>query len=178
MRIVPLYSRLVKHLKRVAFLLPGWRGGCSVLRFFVYFSLLLLVGCKPQGDLRSFCNLGPERRFFLGGHAVSLELACTPEQQRKGLMYREELLPATGMLFVYARAQVLSFWMKNTPIALDIGFFDAGACLLDVQTMLPVSKGQIPKTYYSPPGAMYAVELPMGWFKKNQVTKGACLRLN
>lgn len=51
-----------------------------------------------------------------------VELAASPEAQAKGLMFRTELGDNEGMIFPYKTPQPLSFWMKNTPLSLDIIF--------------------------------------------------------
>ena len=50
------------------------------------------------------------------------ELADTKELQAKGLMHRTELGPDEAMLFPNEQPTARSFWMKNTPIPLDIIF--------------------------------------------------------
>jgi uncharacterized protein len=57
-----------------------------------------------------------------GVHAFSVELALTPEEQSRGLMYRRSLPEGQGMLFDFKRDQETSFWMKNTYVPLDIIF--------------------------------------------------------
>ena len=51
-----------------------------------------------------------------------VEIAATPEKREVGLMYRRELPPNRGMLFIFPAEKVNSFWMKNTPIPLDMIF--------------------------------------------------------
>jgi uncharacterized membrane protein (UPF0127 family) len=51
-----------------------------------------------------------------------VELADSPEAQAKGLMFRTELGDFEGMIFPSAVPQPRSFWMKNTPLSLDIIF--------------------------------------------------------
>lgn len=53
-------------------------------------------------------------------HRFSVEVADTPEAQTKGLMFRTELGPDEGMIFPYDGTTAQSFWMKNTPLPLDI----------------------------------------------------------
>jgi uncharacterized membrane protein (UPF0127 family) len=57
-----------------------------------------------------------------GDHRFMVEIATTPEQQERGLMFRRSLGPDQGMIFPYDPAQRVSFWMRNTLIPLDIIF--------------------------------------------------------
>ena len=50
------------------------------------------------------------------------EVARTPQQQEKGLMFRTKLGPADSMIFPMRPPRFASFWMKNTLIPLDIVF--------------------------------------------------------
>jgi len=51
-----------------------------------------------------------------------VELAASPEAQARGLMFRTELGDFEGMIFPSGTPQPRSFWMKNTPLSLDIIF--------------------------------------------------------
>lgn len=53
---------------------------------------------------------------------VYVEVADTPDTRTRGLMYRNQLAPDAGMIFLFDREQDQSFWMKNTPLALDMIF--------------------------------------------------------
>ena len=53
-------------------------------------------------------------------HHFTVEVAATPEQQEKGLMFRRSLGADRGMIFPSAPPQDVAFWMKNTLIPLDI----------------------------------------------------------
>lgn len=57
-----------------------------------------------------------------GEHRFAVEVAATPEQQEKGLMFRKALDDDGGMLFPMDPPRVASFWMKNTIIPLDMIF--------------------------------------------------------
>jgi uncharacterized membrane protein (UPF0127 family) len=60
------------------------------------------------------------------GTTIKLEVAQTPQQQEMGLMHRPALPDDRGMLFPFPSAQPVSFWMKNTPMPLDIVFLHKG----------------------------------------------------
>ncbi|MFZ1741474.1 MAG: DUF192 domain-containing protein [Pontixanthobacter sp.] len=55
-------------------------------------------------------------------HAFDVEVAQTLQDQAKGLMFRTELAPDEGMIFPRNPPDMASFWMKNTPLPLDIIF--------------------------------------------------------
>lgn len=77
---------------------------------------LALAECRADSvDLR-----GPA-----GVARFSIEVADTPGKRAQGLMFRDSLPSAAGMLFVYEHPQHASFWMKNTLIPLDMIFADA-----------------------------------------------------
>jgi uncharacterized membrane protein (UPF0127 family) len=62
----------------------------------------------------------------INGQTIQLEVAVTPEQQAKGLMYRPPLPDDRGMLFPFSPPRYTRFWMKNTPSPLDMIFLREG----------------------------------------------------
>jgi uncharacterized membrane protein (UPF0127 family) len=61
---------------------------------------------------------------------VVVEIAATPTEQVKGLMYRKNLDPLHGMLFIYSDEAQRNFWMKNTYIELDMIFIRSDGSVL------------------------------------------------
>ncbi len=61
-----------------------------------------------------------------------VELADTPEAQARGLMFRDALGDFEGMIFPSDTPEVRSFWMKNTPLSLDIIFIGADGRIINI----------------------------------------------
>lgn len=79
----------------------------------------------------------------IGDKKYKVEIADTPEKQKKGLMGRESLPENQGMLFIYDEPQDLSYWMKNTLISLDIIFIDDDMEVVSVKQGQPMSEEPI-----------------------------------
>lgn len=67
------------------------------------------------------------------------ELANTPQAQGRGLMFRTELRDDEAMLFPSGAPQTRSFWMKNTPVALDIIFIGVDGRISNIEEGVPYS---------------------------------------
>lgn len=143
-----------------------------------FFGLTLLSGC--EGDTRTeeapTATASAETWFAIpvGGKTVQMQLAVRSAEMRRGLMHRDELAPNHGMIFVYTRPQTMSFYMRNTRIPLDIGFFDPQGVLREVHRMFP---GDIESTVSRGSDIQFALEMNQGWFAAQGVTPGAQLDL-
>ena len=79
-----------------------------------------------------------------GVHTFTVEMALTPEEQAKGLMFRRELPEGEGMLFDFHHEQPASFWMKNTYVSLDMIFIRGdGAILKIAENTVPLSEALV-----------------------------------
>lgn len=110
----------------------------------------------------------------VGGKPLVVEVAETPSQWQKGLMGRNELPEGSGMLFVYPDSRPRNFWMRNTSIPLSIGFFDSEGILFALLDMAPYHDQTL---YSSGEAAQFALEVPQGWFKRNQISLGSHLHI-
>ena len=72
-------------------------------------------------------------------HRFTVEVARTPDEQARGLMYRQSLAPDRGMLFPYSPPEVASFWMKNTFIPLDMIFIRPDGSIGRIETAVPLN---------------------------------------
>ncbi len=67
-----------------------------------------------------------------GKHTFRVEVAQSDAEQAKGLMFRTQLGPDEGMIFPREPIDIPSFWMKNTPLPLDIIFIGTDRRVLNV----------------------------------------------
>jgi uncharacterized protein len=97
------------------------------------------LGDYPQGSV----TLSRDGRTG-SAHRFRVWVAATPEHREQGLMFVRTLAPDRGMLFVFASAQPVSFWMKNTYISLDLLFIGADGRVLRVaENATPLSTESI-----------------------------------
>ena len=106
----------------------------------------------------------------LGGALhVSVELARTPPERERGLMFRRSLESGRGMLFLFEQPEPLKFWMKNTYIPLDMIFISADRHIVGIE------ENAEPLTH-NPRGpdapAQFVLEVPGGWTKNHGVVAG------
>ncbi|WP_034961059.1 DUF192 domain-containing protein [Erythrobacter longus] len=72
-------------------------------------------------------------------HSFTTELAASQEEQAKGMMFRTQMGDDEGMLFPSYTPQFRSFWMKNTPLPLDIIFIGPNKRITNIEAGVPYS---------------------------------------
>ena len=91
---------------------------------------------------------------------IAIEIAETDSARQRGLMQRGPLPERSGMLFIFEEEGPQSFWMANTPVALDMLFVGADSQVVDIAKYVqPLS----PKNVTSSSPARYVVEVPAGF---------------
>lgn len=101
--------------------------------------------------------------FLRDGEAyltIDIEIAATDSARTRGLMQRTGLPDRSGMLFVFDYEEPQSFWMANTPLALDLLFVSADSQVVDIAKYAqPLS----PNAITSQAPAQYVIEVPAGF---------------
>lgn len=94
--------------------------------------LLIFAGCRSEE--RDLPTIRTESEFRRDGSlsfltaegdtisTIDIEIADTDEARGRGLMGRRSLPPRSGMFFIMDSADTTGFWMRNTPMPLDIIF--------------------------------------------------------
>lgn len=107
---------------------------------------------------------------------VYSELAQTNEERQQGLMNRTELEEDRGMLFIFPKEQMFTFWMKNTLIPLDIIFIDKEKTIINIAENTKTN--QTSEVYSSKRKGLYVLEVNGGWCKRNGVKAGDNVEFN
>ncbi|MBA3525911.1 MAG: DUF192 domain-containing protein [Sphingomonas sp.] len=79
-----------------------------------------------------------------GTHRFIAEVARSPDEQKRGMMFRESIAPDRAMIFPYDPPEPTSFWMENTLIPLDIIFIRPGGTIARIATAVPLSQEMVP----------------------------------
>lgn len=153
-----------------------------------FVALLIVIGgvVVLMGSLRSHTPDGlteGETTLTLQspeGEEISLfvEVADDETERSRGLMGRKELADGHGMLFYFrepeshiVKPKILSFWMKNTLIPLDIIFMDERGIVVSAASMEPCTEDPCPLTSSVLP-ASFALEVPAGFLRQYGVERG------
>ncbi|WP_394891936.1 DUF192 domain-containing protein [Mesorhizobium sp. AaZ16] len=78
-----------------------------------------------------------------GERAFNVEIADEPGERSRGLMFRQEMDNDHGMLFVFEESQPVGFWMKNTPLPLDLLFIGQDGKVRAIEKGEPFSEAPI-----------------------------------
>jgi hypothetical protein len=141
----------------------------------VAFAGLAMPACRSALDPAA--SGGPRLRIVPRSGApidVAVELATSPEKRTFGLMYRRELGPRAGMLFVFPKAEPQQFWMHNTQIPLDILYVDDRGTIARIyERTTPMSDSPLP----SGAAVRFVLELAGGFCAEHGVKQGDTIEL-
>jgi uncharacterized membrane protein (UPF0127 family) len=148
----------------------GQKGFAGFACMALFLTLAAPLSCVPRFAQRDLLI----RRS--GGEPVRIhvELARTGAERAQGLMNRKTLDDGKGMLFIFERDEILSFWMKNTLVPLSIAFIAKDGRILEIRDMRPLDQSSV----RSSRSARYALEAPRGWFSRAGIAVGDTLVLD
>lgn len=149
--------------------------------------ILLAIGCSNPAPVATAttaadptpptapATTGP-RVIFPDGFVVAVEIAADDDRRAQGLMYRDRLDPGHGMLFLFAQDNVLSFWMKNTRIPLDMIFLDSNRRIVGIVESAPPCRFDPCPSYGPNAIARYVLEVAGGQARAHGLKKGDVLQ--
>jgi len=113
------------------------------MRYLALAAFLSLACCGPKPTtLEDF----PTRPVTLpGGQIIRVETMIQSFELLRGMMYRTQLAPDRGMLFVYPKPDHYQTWMYQTLIPLDTIFLDTDHNIIDIIENTPPCKTQASK---------------------------------
>lgn len=115
----------------------------------------------PQTDL-------PRVKLGVGMYVVDTQVAATPQQRATGLMFRRQMPPSEGMLFVFEQAGQQCFWMKNTLLPLTAAFVADDGTIVNLADMAPQSTD----SHCSAKPVRFVLEMNQGWFAQKGIKAG------
>ena len=136
----------------------------------MFLLLIILIATIAVGCFFIFYK--KTTKVCFSDNCFEVEIADNFANRAIGLMYRRNLDQNKGMLFIFSKEGIYSFWMKNTLIPLDIVWMDKdGRIVLVSENVQPCSKGScIPITPNQK--AKYVLEINSGEAKRIQMKIG------
>ncbi len=114
----------------------------------------------------------PPSQICFGEKCVTIEVADTDAARIRGLQGRFALDEDAGMLFVFPQEDVVSFWMKETLIPLDMIWLDRNLRVVDIRADAPPCRAN-PCPIYTPAGrALFVLEINAGAAKAYNIKTG------
>lgn len=111
------------------------------------------------------------------GKRLWVEVATTPQQRARGLMFRDHLPQDMGMLFIFPAPRHWTIWMKNTRIPLDILWLDRSKTIVHIEPNVP--RCDLPETrcpqYRPKTTASFVLELAAGRASTLHLIQGVTL---
>jgi uncharacterized membrane protein (UPF0127 family) len=130
-------------------------------------ALLLCVGTLSLAQ--DSVQLGlPRIELTAGMHRIDAQVAQSPQERQIGLMYRQEMPPQEGMLFVFEQPATQCFWMKNTLLPLTAAFVADDGRIVNLVDM----QAQSTDSHCSTQPVRYVLEMNQGWFAKKGLKAG------
>lgn len=127
---------------------------------------------------RPFHALHKTAIHFLSGKKIMADIANTPKERERGLMFRKTLPKKYGMLFVFPRADYFEFWMKNTWVDLDMVYIGKDKKITAIYPNVAASTPRTPDEDVARVGAggQYVLELPSGAARRDGLKVGQSVK--
>jgi len=135
--------------------------------------LALALACKatPPTDSASALHLPPSV-ILPDGETIQVDLATTPQQQARGLMFVKALPADRGMLFLFDTDEQRPFWMKDCFIALDLVWLDENFTVVDISRDVPPCQADPCPNYFPSRPIRNVLELQGGLSASHRLSIG------
>ena len=138
------------------------------VRAFLFATLLASAALTSRAQTQAQPEL-PITKLSIGGKSIRAEVADEEHERAAGLMFRRELADDSGMLFIMPQIGPVAFWMRNTELPLTIAYIGPNGAIMELHDLEPFNERSVPSSF---PHIAYALEMPRGWFTKNNIWPG------
>jgi uncharacterized membrane protein (UPF0127 family) len=138
---------------------------------FLIILLIFIIGCKEPETITKEITITTNESSI----KINAEIADSPSKRARGLQQRESLEENAGMLFIFERPDIASFWMKDTLIPLDMIFISENyigeKTVVKIESAEPCTTEKCP-TYSSEKAVKYVLEVNAGFAEMNNIVVG------
>ena len=106
----------------------------------------------------SFLFRNKKNQLCIDDHCIDIALARTQAEQEQWLMFVKQMNDSSGMLFIFNKSDIYTFWMKNTLIPLDMIRINKQHEIIDIKHATPCTT-EICATYEPQGAASYVLEI-------------------
>ncbi|WP_221037766.1 DUF192 domain-containing protein [Borrelia sp. HM] len=132
----------------------------------LFFALIFYVSCHNHNYDKEII-INNDTKFFV-------KLAVDDFTRAKGYMGIKSISENNGMLFIFKKEKNLSFWMKDTPIPLEIAYIDSAGVIKEIYSLVPFSEKPVNSKYK----VKYALEVLEGSFSRFKIKVGSKVKFN
>ncbi|AHH10856.1 DUF192 domain-containing protein [Borrelia coriaceae] len=131
----------------------------------IFFTLVFCISCV---------NHIYDKEIIINNTKFFVKLAIDEPTRAKGYMGTKRINENNGMLFVFRSEKNLSFWMKDTPVPLEIAYINSVGIIKEIYSLVPFSEKVVNSRYK----VKYALEVLKGSFAKFKIKVGDRVKFN
>ncbi len=139
------------------------------MRKYIYLALTFILIAGIIFILGS--RIKPLKKLCVNNFCINAEIAANEKARHRGLMFRRSIPQDRGMLFIFKKEALYSFWMKNTRFPLDIIWIDSGKNIVSIyEYALPCK--DFCKTITPQANAQFVLEVNAGFVRAHGIKIG------
>lgn len=152
-------------------------------RYFYFISAVIVLALLAIIAYQKYQNSVSKNSITIftgaGSVKINVEYADTQKKLKSGLMNKASLPKNSGMLFIFPDEKIREFWMKDTPIPLEIIFIGTKGSINEIISMEPcLLETELCTIYTSKNPARFAIEVNAGFTANNLIIEGDILEIS
>lgn len=101
------------------------------------------------------------------------EICDEPVEIATGMMFRTRLADTEGMLFIFDRPEPRNFYMRNCLVPLSAAYIEPSGRIAEIVDLNPGDEIGVASRSGN---IQFVLEVPQGWFKRNNLAAGSIIR--